>query len=248
MNRVESRLLCAGFLTLLLHASGLLLPLFPGQNILPTPLPVQSISVSLQMIKGRVKPTFETEQVKTSPPLKKRVEAATKEVKASQRPSEQKSPEQQKIQEPPTIATDEKQVVEEPERLPPPVEELEVPSKDRISREVVASSVRSSSENDNAQVMQKATPLYRINPPPKYPRLARRRGLEGQVLINVLVDTSGRVVELETLSSCGHSILDRAALDAVRRWHFIPGNIDGKKQQMWVKVPVRFQLQTEEGS
>ncbi|MCK5194035.1 MAG: TonB family protein [Desulfobulbaceae bacterium] len=36
--------------------------------------------------------------------------------------------------------------------------------------------------------------------------------------------------------------MDKAALKAIRRWHFTPGRQNGKIMEMWVKVPVRFKL------
>ena len=93
-----------------------------------------------------------------------------------------------------------------------------------------------------ARITVEATPLYRVNPPPRYPRLARRRGLEGTVLLEVLVDRNGRVREVRVQTSSGHPILDRAALSGVRDWRFSPGTIDGHPVDMQVLVPVRFQL------
>jgi protein TonB len=114
----------------------------------------------------------------------------------------------------------------------------------RVRREPVSQShgrnyaqqARASSGN------QEAAPLYASNPAPKYPIQARRRGLEGTVLLEALIDTSGRVIDLRLSTSSGHSILDRAALQSVRGWRFQPGMIGGQPQQMWVKVPVRFAL------
>jgi protein TonB len=89
---------------------------------------------------------------------------------------------------------------------------------------------------------QEAAPLYASNPPPEYPPQARRRGLQGVVIIEALIDVSGRVADLRPFSSSGHSILDKAALNAVRSWRFTAGIVGGKRKEMWVKVPVRFEL------
>ncbi|MCW5206577.1 energy transducer TonB [Desulfobulbus sp. F5] len=89
---------------------------------------------------------------------------------------------------------------------------------------------------------QEAAPLYASNPPPEYPPQARRRGLQGVVTLEALIDVSGRVADLRPFSSSGHGILDKAALKSVRSWQFTPGIIGGKTKEMWVKVPVRFEL------
>ena len=92
------------------------------------------------------------------------------------------------------------------------------------------------------QIIREARPLYRSNPPPKYPVLARRRGFQGNVVLEVLVSRIGNVIDLHVLSSSGHPILDRAAKSSVKNWTFEPGMIGQKKVEMWVRVPIRFEL------
>jgi protein TonB len=93
------------------------------------------------------------------------------------------------------------------------------------------------------QFIQKAAPCYKLNPPPEYPRIARRRGIEGTVIIKVLVDDNGRAAKTIVSETSGYAVLDRAAKKDVRRWAFRPGTINGRKQAMWVEVPIKFQLQ-----
>lgn len=90
--------------------------------------------------------------------------------------------------------------------------------------------------------VREAAPLYRVNPLPEYPRLARKRGYQGMVVLDVLVDQNGRVGDLRLFTSSGHSILDRRAMEAVKVWLFEPGMKGNKKLDMWVRVPVRFEL------
>jgi protein TonB len=42
--------------------------------------------------------------------------------------------------------------------------------------------------------------------------------------------------------SSGYEILDRAAVDSVRGWAFLPAQKDGKPVASWVLLPVRFVL------
>lgn len=91
-------------------------------------------------------------------------------------------------------------------------------------------------------IIHEAKPLYKNNPPPKYPKMARRRGLQGMVVLEVLVDKNGDVAELRVLSSSGHYILDKAAAAGVRNWTFDPAIRAGNKVKMWVRVPIRFEL------
>ena len=91
-------------------------------------------------------------------------------------------------------------------------------------------------------VVIEAVPLYKVNPLPEYPRIARKRGYQGTVVLEVLVDQNGRVGDLRLFTSSGYSILDRKAMASVKRWLFEPGMKGDKKVDMWVRVPVRFEL------
>ena len=91
-------------------------------------------------------------------------------------------------------------------------------------------------------VLKLARPLYKQNTSPPYPRKARRLGYEGIVMLKVLIDENGRVDDLTVLQSSGHTVLDRAASSAVKKWLFEPGTEGGIKKKMWVKIPVRFDL------
>ena len=77
---------------------------------------------------------------------------------------------------------------------------------------------------------------------PRYPPLARRRGLEGQTVLRVEVLTSGESGTVAVLSSSGHAVLDDAALAAVRRWKFVPAADIADAVASFVEVPVRFRL------
>ncbi len=94
----------------------------------------------------------------------------------------------------------------------------------------------------DAAFVREAVPLYKSNPPPRYPAAARRRGQQGTVVLSVYVDVYGRVANLWLFESSGYRVLDIAALQAVRGWIFEPGRQGGTKVAMWVNVPVRFEL------
>lgn len=89
---------------------------------------------------------------------------------------------------------------------------------------------------------QESKPVYKDTPEPPYPALARRMGYQGTVELEVLVSGSGMVEELRIATSSGYPVLDKSALEAVRRWRFEPGTRDAVKQPIWVKIPVRFKL------
>ncbi len=83
---------------------------------------------------------------------------------------------------------------------------------------------------------------YEDNARPQYPRIARRRGYEGVVILKALVSREGEVLEIRVLKTSGHSILDEEAIQAVQKYRFEPGKEDGVNTDMWVNIPIRFQL------
>lgn len=71
--------------------------------------------------------------------------------------------------------------------------------------------------------------------PPDYPYEARRSGTTGSGIILLEIDpATGEVKKASMAQSTGSPILDRAALDAFRRWRFKPGTTH------LVKVPITF--------
>jgi protein TonB len=100
-------------------------------------------------------------------------------------------------------------------------------------------------ENDGVSLpgaLQMAYPRYQLNDPPKYPGLARKRGQEGTVILQVLINREGRVDDLKIENTSGFVLLDRAAKSSVRKWSFEPGRRGEERIPMWVRVPVTFKL------
>lgn len=84
---------------------------------------------------------------------------------------------------------------------------------------------------------------YLNNPPPAYPRLSRRQGHHGNVTLRVFVNTSGSAETVQVRTSCGHDELDQAAVEAVRRWRFVPARQGDQPVAAWVLVPISFTLE-----
>lgn len=77
----------------------------------------------------------------------------------------------------------------------------------------------------------------------RYPRQARRAGLQGKVIIKVVLDSKGQVLEVDLHTSSGHTLLDKAALKTVRSFSTFPappGELEWDKRT--VLIPVRFKL------
>jgi len=77
--------------------------------------------------------------------------------------------------------------------------------------------------------------------PPVYPAVARTQRIAGNVSIDAVVETDGNVSTMKVLS--GPAILHRAALDAVKQWHYEPAMLNGKPTASHLTVTVQFRLQ-----
>ncbi len=80
------------------------------------------------------------------------------------------------------------------------------------------------------------------NQPPRYPRRARRDGLEGRVVLSARVSAAGQIVGLEVVRSSGHEILDRAAVRAVNRWTVRPARQGSRPVPSEIRIPILFRL------
>jgi len=83
---------------------------------------------------------------------------------------------------------------------------------------------------------------YLKNPEPSYPALSRRLGEQGRVLMRVLVSVSGEAETVTIESSSGSSRLDQAAMEAVKKWQFIPAKKNKQPISAYVLVPIKFSL------
>lgn len=79
--------------------------------------------------------------------------------------------------------------------------------------------------------------------PPAYPIEALRAGVQGTVLLKVLVDASGKPVQVAIERSSGsHALDDAARRHVLAAWRFHPAMRDGHAIQAWALVPVQFNL------
>src|SRR5690606_24297917 len=78
--------------------------------------------------------------------------------------------------------------------------------------------------------------------PPQYPPAAARAGIEGTVVLVIDVAATGNVTDVSFETSSRNRDLDRAAMQAARRWRFNPSVVNGQKAAGRVRVPVTFQL------
>jgi protein TonB len=86
-------------------------------------------------------------------------------------------------------------------------------------------------------------PVLLSHPAPGYPELLRRAGVEGRVVVEAVVDTSGDVVRgsLRVVSS-SHALFVPEATALVRGSHYRPARFGGRPVRVRIQVPVTFAL------
>jgi protein TonB len=83
---------------------------------------------------------------------------------------------------------------------------------------------------------------YLNNPAPIYPKMSRRQGEQGRVLLKVLVSEKGIAEQVQLETSSGFEKLDQAAVDVVKKWSFVPAKRSNQAISAYVLVPVKFSL------
>jgi protein TonB len=76
---------------------------------------------------------------------------------------------------------------------------------------------------------------------PVYPEVARKARISGIVIVECIIDKSGNVTNVQVLKPLPFG-LDQAAVDAVRRWKFRPGTLNGQPVDVIFNLTVNFKL------
>ena len=100
--------------------------------------------------------------------------------------------------------------------------------------------------NQNTLSLGAELPSYKAeylnNPKPRYPTTSLRLEEQGRVVVRVFIGKDGVPQKIEIGSSSGFIRLDRAALEAVKEWKFVPGTRAGLPEAMWIDVPLVFKI------
>lgn len=122
-----------------------------------------------------------------------------------------------------------------PAKPKPPVENPVKPAQKKAVQENLATKETSYSAPSSYAA-------YLDNPKPRYPRIAKLRGMEGVVKLRVKVGTDGRPLTVDLQQSSGFTALDTAAIKVVRLWRFEPARRGGIKVAGEAIVPIQFKL------
>ena len=84
--------------------------------------------------------------------------------------------------------------------------------------------------------VKEARLLSSVNP--TYPAAAKEAGVQGDVVINAVIDKTGHVRQMKVVS--GPILLRQAALNAMRDWRYSPSTLDGQPIDGQVVVTLQF--------
>ena len=79
-----------------------------------------------------------------------------------------------------------------------------------------------------------------VHAAPEYPDVARTARVEGVVILEAVLDISGRVQSIKVLRST--PLLDDAAIRAVRQWRYTPTELNGVPVPVLMTITVQFTL------
>ncbi len=96
-------------------------------------------------------------------------------------------------------------------------------------------SVAASGNDENRIMNGKAIKIFE----PVYPRIAREAGASGEVLVSVEIDENGKVIEAKATS--GHKMLYDAAVEAAKKWEFLPTFVEGSPKKVSGLIKFVFQ-------
>ena len=84
-------------------------------------------------------------------------------------------------------------------------------------------------------------PTRLVNVNPVYPEDAKAAGIEGLVILEIVIGETGAVIETQVLRSIPE--LDQAAIDAVMQWRYEPTLLNGHPVEIEMEVTIHFTLQ-----
>jgi protein TonB len=76
---------------------------------------------------------------------------------------------------------------------------------------------------------------------PIYPPLAIRAHMSGSIVLECIIDKSGRIRDVRVVTS-SFAAFEQPAIDAVRQWLFAPGTLNGQAVDTIFELTVKFQV------
>ncbi len=133
---------------------------------------------------------------------------------------------------------------------PPPEVTAELPGESSSPAGVIAGLISNGSSPSALVAGPKdpaSPPVHHLKQPhlvssvrPVYPALAKQSGVQGDVIIEAVIDPSGKVSGMKVVS--GPLLLHQAAMDALSQWKYEPATLNDKPEPVRIVVTVHFRL------
>lgn len=83
-------------------------------------------------------------------------------------------------------------------------------------------------------------PTYQA--PVSYPSNARSKGVEGYVVLSLLISAAGEIEKVQVLEAQPSGTFEDSAVQGVKNWRFEPAQYQGRNVKVWAKQRIRFDL------
>ncbi|GLR05640.1 hypothetical protein GCM10007906_32280 [Vibrio hyugaensis] len=227
------RYVIAGGASLAIHAALLFVSQETKVFAMPAGNPASTVSLNLVSAPKPVKAQPEPKPEPVKKPIEKPV---VKKEAIKKKPPVKKKPEPIK---PPKKPQPTKPVAK---KDPEPKEKVEKKvAKEPVQEQKAAPTNESKGATSEPVLVDK--PTFVSQPvQPRYPRSARKRGIQGVALYEIWLDANGNQVKQVLIESSGAEMLDASALRAIKQWEFSPHISGGQQVAHRVQIPVRFKL------
>ncbi|CAH1602520.1 Protein TonB [Vibrio jasicida] len=227
------RYVIAGGASLAIHAALLFVSQETKVFAMPAGNPASTVSLNLVSAPKSVKAQPEPKPEPVKKPIEKPV---VKKEAVKKKPPVKKEPKPIK---PPKKPQPTKPVAK---KDPEPKEKVEKKvAKEPVQEQKAAPTNESKGATSEPVLVDK--PAFVSQPvQPRYPRSARKRGIQGVALYEIWLDANGNQVKQVLIESSGAEMLDASALRAIKQWEFSPHISGGQQVAHRVQIPVRFKL------
>ena len=141
-----------------------------------------------------------------------------------------------------------KKTVSKPKTLIEPVKKAEVKESNQEEEQSMVRNFTAPQANESKENFELSVPIVVQNVAyvdkkictPKYPRVSRKRGERGKVLVRVFINRDGSSEKVEIEQSSGFNRLDRAAMESAIKCRFVPAKRNGKPVKTLATIPYTF--------
>ena len=141
-----------------------------------------------------------------------------------------------------------KKTVSKPKNRIEPIKKVEVKESKQVEEQSMVRNFTAPQAMESVENFELSVPIVVQNVAyvdkkictPKYPRVSRKRGERGKVLVRVFINRDGSSEKVEIEQSSGFNRLDQAAMDSAKKCRFIPAKRNGKPVKTLATIPYTF--------